>query len=40
MSQTILLIEDDEMLRDNFCELLEIEEFNVIGADRAAWRQP
>lgn len=33
MSPTILIIEDDEMLRDNFCDLLEMEEFNVIGAE-------
>lgn len=33
MSPTILLIEDDEILRDNFCEMLEMEEFNVIGAE-------
>lgn len=33
MNETILLIEDDEMLRDNFCDLLEMEEFNVIGAE-------
>lgn len=33
MNPIILLIEDDEMRRDKFGEMLEYEEFNVIGAE-------
>lgn len=33
MSPIILLIEDDLMLRNYLCAMLEAEEFNVIGAE-------
>lgn len=33
MSTTILLIENDEILRDDFREILEVENFNVIDAE-------
>ena len=33
MRELILLIEDDELIRSNLFELLELEDFNVIGAE-------
>ncbi|MGK7901285.1 MAG: response regulator [Hormoscilla sp.] len=33
MSPIILLIEEEQMLRNDLCEMLEAEEFNVIGAE-------
>jgi DNA-binding response OmpR family regulator len=32
MKETILIIEDDEMLRSNVFQLLEFEDFNVLSA--------
>ncbi len=32
MKETILIIEDDKMLRSNVFQLLEFEDFNVLSA--------
>ena len=33
MNKTILLIENDKLLRSNFSDLLELEGFNVLSAE-------
>jgi len=33
MRELILVIEDDELIRSNLFDLLELEDFNVIGAE-------